>query len=400
MPLAGSVGTAAYTAIRATAWRRPGSVSCRSPALYRSPAEDTISPPDRNNRPLTYRDAGVDIDAGEALVEAIKPLAASTRRPGADADLGGFGGLFDLKAAGFADPVLVAATDGVGTKLRVAIDAGRHDGVGIDLVAMCVNDLVVQGAQPVMFLDYYATGKLEVAVARDVVAGIAAGCREAGCALVGGETAEMPGMYRAGDYDLAGFAVGAAERSAILTRDRVRDGDVVLALPSSGVHSNGFSLVRRILERSGLGWDAEAPFAPGRSLADALLEPTRIYVRSCLAAIAAGGVTAFAHITGGGLVENPPRVYGDDLAMRIDLSAWRLPPVFRWLAAEGGVEPREMLRTFNCGLGMLVVAEASRADAVAAALAAAGEQPLAVGRVEARSGDPVVFDGLSAAWLA
>ncbi|WP_189989661.1 phosphoribosylformylglycinamidine cyclo-ligase [Thalassobaculum fulvum] len=359
-----------------------------------------MSAPDRPNAPLTYRDAGVDIDAGEALVEAIKPLAASTRRPGADADLGGFGGLFDLKAAGFRDPVLVAATDGVGTKLRVAIDAGRHDGVGIDLVAMCVNDLVVQGAQPVMFLDYYATGKLEVAVARDVVAGIAEGCRQAGCALVGGETAEMPGMYRAGDYDLAGFAVGAAERSEILTRDRVKAGDVVLALPSSGVHSNGFSLVRRIVERSGTAWAAPAPFAPDRSLAEALLEPTRIYVRACLAAIAAGGVTAFAHITGGGLIENPPRVYGDDLAMRIDLASWRLPPVFRWLAAEGGVEPREMLRTFNCGLGMLVVVEADRADAVGDALAAAGEQPVTVGRVEARTGDAVVFDGLSAAWLA
>ena len=322
-------------------------------------------------------------------MEAIKPLAASTRRPGADADLGGFGGLFDLRAAGFKDPVLVAATDGVGTKLRVAIDAGRHDGVGIDLVAMCVNDLVVQGAEPVMFLDYYATGKLEVAVARDVVAGIAEGCRQAGCALVGGETAEMPGMYRAGDYDLGGFAVGAAERSAILTRDRVRAGDVVLALPSSGVHSNGFSLVRRIVERSGLAWNAPSPFAPDRTLAEALLEPTRIYVKSCLAAI-----------TGGGLIENPPRVYGDDLAMRLDLSAWRLPAVFRWLAATGGVEAREMLRTFNCGIGMLVVVEADRADAVRAALTAAGEAPLTVGQVEPRAGDAVVFDGLSAAWLA
>jgi len=333
-------------------------------------------------------------------VEAIKPLAASTRRPGADADLGGFGGLFDLKAAGFHDPVLVAATDGVGTKLRVAIDAGQHGGVGIDLVAMCVNDLVVQGAQPVMFLDYYATGKLEVAVARDVVAGIAEGCRQAGCALVGGETAEMPGMYHAGDYDLAGFAVGAAERSAILTRDRVTAGDLVLALPSSGVHANGFSLVRRIVERSGLAWDAPAPFDPDRPLAEALLEPTRIYVKSCLAAIAAGGVTAFAHITGGGLIENPPRVYGDDLAMRIDLGAWRLPPMFRWLAATGGVEVWEMLRTFNCGLGMLVVVEAERADAIREALAAAGEAPLTIGRVEPRTGDAVVFDGLSAAWLA
>ncbi len=296
--------------------------------------------------------------------------------------------------------MLVAATDGVGTKLRVAIEAGRHDGVGIDLVAMCVNDLVVQGAEPLMFLDYYATGKLDVAVARDVVAGIAAGCRVAGCALIGGETAEMPGMYRSGDYDLAGFAVGAAERSRILTRDRVREGDVVLGLASSGIHSNGFSLVRRVVERSGLAWDAPAPFALERTLADALLEPTRIYVRACLAAVAGGGVSALAHITGGGLVENPPRVFGDDLAMRLDLAAWRLPDVFRWLAQTGGVEPREMLRTFNCGLGMLVVVEPGRAEAVAAELTAAGEVPLTVGRVEAREADAVVFDGLSAAWLA
>lgn len=334
------------------------------------------------------------------MVDAIKPLAASTRRPGADADLGGFGGLFDLRAAGFRDPVLIAATDGVGTKLRVAIEAGRHDTVGVDLVAMCVNDLVVQGAEPLMFLDYYATGHLELAVARDVVAGIAEGCRQAGCALIGGETAEMPGMYRAGDYDLAGFAVGAAERTNILSRDRVKAGDVVLALPASGVHSNGFSLVRRVVERGGLAWDASAPFAPDRSLAEALLTPTRIYVKSCLKALETGGVHGLVHVTGGGLIENPPRVYGETLAMRLDLGAWTPPAVFGWLARTGGIEAREMLRTFNCGLGMLLVVTADAVDAVTDALRKAGETPLAVGMMQERSGDEaLVFDGLSSTWL-
>jgi len=360
----------------------------------------TPAPAAGDNAPLTYRDAGVDIDAGEALVEAIKPLAASTRRPGADADLGGFGGLFDLKAAGFSDPVLVAATDGVGTKLKIAIESGRHDGVGIDLVAMCVNDLVVQGAEPLMFLDYYATGHLSVEVARAVVAGIAEGCRQAGCALIGGETAEMPGMYREGDYDLAGFSVGAAERADILTRDRVKAGDLAIALPSSGVHSNGFSLVRRVIERAGLGWEDAAPFADGETLADALMAPTRIYVKPCLAAIRTGAVHGLVHVTGGGLVENPPRIYGDDLALRLDLTAWTPPPVFAWLARAGGVEPREMLRTFNCGIGMLLVVDPDRAEAVMDALEDAGETPLPVGRIEPRAGDAVVFDGLSGAWLA
>jgi len=369
-------------------------------ALYRSPAEDTISAPDRPNTPLTYRDAGVDIDAGDALVEAIKPLAASTRRPGADADLGGFGGLFDLRAAGFTDPILVAATDGVGTKLRVAIEAGKHDTVGVDLVAMCVNDLVVQGAEPLMFLDYYATGHLDVAAARDVVAGIADGCRQAGCALIGGETAEMPSMYGKGDYDLAGFAVGAAERANILTRDQVATGDMVLALPSSGVHSNGFSLVRRIVERSGLAWDAPAPFRAGVTLAEALLTPTRIYVKSCLAARHAGGVHGFVHVTGGGLIENPPRIYGDDLTMRIDLGAWTPPAVFGWLARTGGVEASEMLRTFNCGLGMLIVVAPDAVDTVTAALRTCGETPIVAGTIEPRDGgDAVIFDGLSQTWL-
>lgn len=372
--------------------------------------EDTITAPSDNspedpesgrpNTPLTYRDAGVDIDAGDALVEAIKPLAASTRRPGANADLGGFGGLFDLKAAGFSDPILVAATDGVGTKLRVAIEAGKHDTVGIDLVAMCVNDLVVQGAEPLMFLDYYATGRLEVAVARDVVAGIAEGCRQAGCGLIGGETAEMPGMYSEGDYDLAGFSVGAVERDRVLERDRVAAGDIVIGLPSSGVHSNGYSLVRRVIERSELAWDAAAPFDAGKTLAEALLAPTRIYVKSCLAALRTDGVHGFVHVTGGGLIENPPRVYGDDLTMRLDLSAWTPPPVFPWLAAQGGIEGREMLRTFNCGLGMLVVVAADTADAVETALTDAGEAPVRVGRIEPRAGDAVVFDGLDQTWLA
>lgn len=372
--------------------------------------EDTITAPSdsysndpksgRANAPLTYRDAGVDIDAGDALVEAIKPLAASTRRPGANADLGGFGGLFDLKAAGFSDPILVAATDGVGTKLRVAIEAGKHDTVGIDLVAMCVNDLVVQGAEPLMFLDYYATGKLEVAVARDVVAGIAEGCRQAGCGLIGGETAEMPGMYSEGDYDLAGFSVGAVERDRVLERDRVADGDIVLGLSSSGVHSNGYSLVRRVIARSGLAWDAPAPFEPGTSLAEALLAPTRIYVKPCLAALETGGVHGFVHVTGGGLVENPPRVYGEGLAMRLDLAAWTPPAIFPWLARAGGIEPREMLRTFNCGLGMLVVVAADAVEAVEAALADSGEMAFRVGRIEPRGGDAVVFDGLDQTWLA
>jgi len=355
---------------------------------------------DTPNAPLTYRDAGVDIDAGDALVEAIKPLAASTRRPGANADLGGFGGLFDLRAAGFSDPILVAATDGVGTKLRVAIEAGRHDTVGIDLVAMCVNDLVVQGAEPLMFLDYYATGKLEVAVARDVVAGIAEGCRQAGCGLIGGETAEMPGMYGDGDYDLAGFAVGAVERDRVLERDRVRAGDVVLGLGASGVHSNGYSLVRRVVARAGLAWGAPAPFDADKTVAEALLAPTRIYVTACLAALKTDGVSGFVHVTGGGLIENPPRVYGDDLAMRLDLRAWTPPAVFPWLARAGGIEGREMLRTFNCGLGMLVVVRADAADAVEAALSASGETPSRVGRIEPRTGDAVVFDGLDQTWMA
>jgi phosphoribosylformylglycinamidine cyclo-ligase len=304
---------------------------------------------------LTYRDAGVDIDAGEALVEAIKPLAKSTARSGSEAGLGGFGAFFDLKAAGYRDPLLVSTTDGVGTKLKVAIEASRHDSVGIDLVAMCVNDLVVQGAEPLFFLDYFATGKLDVAAARSIIAGIADGCKQAGCALVGGETAEMPGMYAKGDYDLAGFAVGAVERDQALTGADVKEGDVILGLASSGVHSNGFSLVRRIVEQSGIGWTEPCPFDQKKSLGEALMTPTRIYVKSVMAAIKASGVKALAHITGGGLVDNVPRVLPDTLQADIDGASWKLPAVFGWLMKTGGVPRTDLIRTFNCGIGMVVV---------------------------------------------
>ena len=334
---------------------------------------------------LTYAQAGVDIDAGNAMVEAIKPLVRSTRRPGADAEIGGFGGLFDLKAAGFSDPILVAANDGVGTKVKIAIESGKHDTIGIDLVAMCVNDLIVQGAEPLLFLDYYATGKLDPAVGVDIVRGIAEGCRQAGCALIGGETAEMPGMYAEKDYDLAGFAVGAAERGALLPRGDVVAGDVLFGLPSSGVHSNGYSLVRRIVTLSGLGWDAPAPFAPQTSLAEALLAPTRIYVKPLLAALkATDGIKALAHITGGGFPDNIPRVLPDHAGVSLDLPAIPVPPVFGWLAKTGGVAEREMLRTFNCGIGMVIVAEAGKADEVAQALVTAGEKPVRLGEITTR----------------
>lgn len=347
----------------------------------------------KRNETVSYRDAGVDIDAGNALVRAIKPLVKATQRPGADADLGGFGGLFDLKAAGYRDPVLVAANDGVGTKLKIAIDTGRHDGIGIDLVAMSVNDLVVQGAEPLFFLDYFACGRLDVEVARRVVGGIADGCRQAGCALIGGETAEMPGMYQGNDYDLAGFAVGAVERGEILPRADIVAGDVLIGLPSSGVHSNGYSLVRRLVERERLGWDAQAPFAAGQSLAEALLTPTRIYVRAVLAAIratggggATGAIKGLSHITGGGLSENLPRVLPDGLAAHVELGALAVPPVFGWLQRVANLDEAEMLRTFNCGVGMVVIAEAARAQAVVAALVAAGEMPFKLGEVEAGRG--------------
>ena len=328
---------------------------------------------------LTYAAAGVDIDAGNALVEQIKPHAKRTNRSGVMAGLCGFGGLFDLKAAGFNDPILVSATDGVGTKLRIAIDTGHYDTIGIDLVAMCVNDLVCQGAEPLFFLDYFATGHLDVGIASRIIAGIAEGCVQSGCALIGGETAEMPGMYAGEDFDLAGFAVGAMERGTALPSD-VRSGDVLLGLPSSGVHSNGYSLVRKLVELSGLGWDAPSPFG-GETLGAELLAPTRLYVKSCLAAIAAGGVHGFAHITGGGLTENIPRVLVEGQGVHIDLDSWALPPVFKWLAAQGGISNDEMLKTFNCGIGMVIVADAQSADAVAEALAALGETVIRLGQV-------------------
>jgi phosphoribosylformylglycinamidine cyclo-ligase len=336
---------------------------------------------------LTYADAGVDITAGNDLVTAIKPLAKSTRRKGSTPNLGGFGGLFDLKACGYKDPVLVAANDGVGTKLKLAIDSGLHHGVGIDLVAMSVNDLVVQGAEPLFFLDYYATGKLRVKDARDVIAGIADGCKQAGCALIGGETAEMPGMYHGGDYDLAGFAVGAVERKKVLPRDDVKAGDIILGLASSGPHSNGYSLIRRIVENSGLKLTDDAPFAKGKSVAEALLTPTRIYVKSILKIIRKGdAVKALAHITGGGFTENIPRVLPKGTIAQINLDAVSLPPVFKWLQATGGVAESEMLRTFNCGVGMIVVVAAKDAKATVAALKRTGETVVTLGTIAKRKG--------------
>jgi phosphoribosylformylglycinamidine cyclo-ligase len=343
---------------------------------------------------LTYRDAGVDIDAGNSLVQRIKPAAATTGRPGVMGGLGGFGALFDLKAAGFRDPVLVATTDGVGTKLKIAIDSGRHKTIGIDLVAMCVNDLVVQGAEPLLFLDYFATSALDVATAGDVVEGIAEGCRNAGAALVGGETAEMPGLYRRGDYDIAGFALGAAEREGLLPRSDLAATDLVLGLASAGLHSNGFSLVRRVVEKTGLSWSDPAPFEPAKSLGEALLQPTRLYVRSCLAAIRrTGAVKALAHITGGGLLENTPRVLPAHLAAEIDLAAISVPPVFRWLARAGPVEEAEMLRTFNCGIGMAMVIDPGSLGEVGAVLEEHGERFAVIGRLTPRRDRPMAFSG-------
>jgi phosphoribosylformylglycinamidine cyclo-ligase len=348
-----------------------------------------------------YAAAGVDIDAGNRMVELIKPLVRSTARPGANAEIGGFGGLFDLKAAGFSDPILVAATDGVGTKVKIAVAAQRHGTIGIDLVAMSVNDLVVQGAEPLFFLDYFACGKLDPAVGAAVVKGVAAACKEARCALIGGETAEMPGVYHAGDYDLAGFAVGAVARDKLLPRKDIAPGDAVIGLASSGVHANGFSLVRRIVTDSGLGWDAPAPFAPSRQLGEALLTPTRLYVQSCLAAIrATGAVKALAHITGGGFVDNIPRVLPKGLSVALDLHRVRVLPVFKWLAATGGVSEREMLRTFNCGIGMIAVLDAEAAERACEAFAANGESVVRLGEVIAADGEPAaVFRGhLDLAW--
>jgi phosphoribosylformylglycinamidine cyclo-ligase len=329
---------------------------------------------------LTYKDSGVDIDAGDALVDRIAPAAKATRRPGADADLGGFGGLFDLKAAGFKDPVLVASTDGVGTKLKIAIETGLFSGIGQDLVAMCVNDIVVQGAEPLFFLDYYATGKLNVDDAATVIEGIARACKESGCALIGGETAEMPGLYAKGDFDLAGFSVGGVERGAILpkTADMIA-GDVVIGVASSGVHSNGYSLVRRVVADAGLAWDAPAPFARGMKLGEALLAPTKLYVKSALEALRAGGVKGFAHITGGGITENLPRALPEGLDAEIDLSSWTPLPVFGWLSKSAGIEEREMLRTFNCGLGLIAIVAAESAGHVIDAFGDCGERAVRIG---------------------
>ena len=352
-------------------------------------------------RGLTYAQAGVDIDAGNRMVELIKPLVRATARAGADAEIGGFGGLFDLKRAGLRDPVLVAATDGVGTKVKIAIETGRHDTIGIDLVAMSVNDLVVQGAEPLFFLDYYACGKLEPEIGAAVVAGISIGCREAGCALIGGETAEMPGLYLGDDYDLAGFAVGAAERGALLPRPDIAAGDVIIGLASSGVHSNGFSLVRKVVAKSGLLWSAPAPFDTSSSLGEAILTPTRIYVKSCLTAIrATKAVKGLAHITGGGFPDNIPRVLPAGLGARIDLGKVPVLPVFKWLASEGNIAQSEMLRTFNCVIGMIVIVAPKDANAVAQAFTDAGEQAVSIGDVVRAAGEVrVVYDGkLDLAW--
>jgi phosphoribosylformylglycinamidine cyclo-ligase len=341
--------------------------------------------PDTNG--LTYAEAGVDIDAGNAMVDQIKPLVRATRRPGADAEIGGFGGLFDLKAAGFKDPILVAANDGVGTKVKIAIDSGIHHTVGIDLVAMCVNDLIVQGAEPLFFLDYYATGKLVPQVGVDIVRGIAEGCKQAGCALIGGETAEMPGMYAGEDYDLAGFSVGAVERGSVLPAGVAAD-QVVIGLPSSGVHSNGFSLVRKIVARQGLNWRDAAPFAKGATLGEALLTPTRIYVKTVLNLIrTVGGIHGLVHITGGGFIDNIPRVLPESVGVSLNLEAIKPLPVFGWLARAGGLSEHEMLRTFNCGIGMVLIVEAAKAGQVMHALANEGELAVIIGKTIAVAPD-------------
>jgi len=360
------------------------------------PPGETAAP--AGNEHLTYRDAGVDIDAGDALVEEIKPLARSTRRPGVLGGLGGFGALFDPKEAGFNDPILVSSTDGVGTKLRIAIETGLHATVGIDLVAMCVNDLIVQGAEPLFFLDYFATGRLNVAQAASVIRGIAEGCRQAGCALVGGETAEMPGMYAGDDFDLAGFTVGAAERGTLLPRD-VQPGDAILGLASSGVHSNAFSLVRRIVASSGLSWDAPAPYLPGQTLGRALMIPTRIYVRSVLALHRAGLLKAAAHITGGGLPGNVPRVLPGGMVAALQ-PTWPVPPVFGWLARTGGVSIDEMIRVFNCGLGMVLVVAPANVERAAALLTREGETVFRIGAIERGEGEARITLTPPAGWFA
>jgi phosphoribosylformylglycinamidine cyclo-ligase len=347
-----------------------------------------------NQTPLTYAAAGVDVDAGNALVDRIKPMAALTKRIGADANLGGFGGLFDLKACGYKDPVLVAANDGVGTKVKIAIETGLHTTVGIDLVAMCVNDLVVQGAEPLFFLDYFATGALNIDEAAQVISGIAEGCRMAGCALIGGETAEMPGLYASGDYDLAGFSVGAVERDQILPRKDVAVGDALIGLASSGIHSNGYSLVRRIVERAGLDWNDDAPFQAGSTLGEALMEPTRVYVKPVLAALKAGlNIKALAHITGGGITENLPRVLPGAVSAVVNLNAIDVPPVFGWLASTGGVTETEMLRTFNCGVGMIFVVPEADAEAVLTHFSEAGIAAAHIGSLVEKADARVTYTG-------
>jgi len=347
-----------------------------------------------SGKPLTYSESGVDIDVGNRIVNRIRPFARATRRPGAGADLGGFGGLFDLKAAGFVDPILVAANDGVGTKVKIAIESGIYDTIGIDLVAMCVNDIVVQGAEPVFFLDYFASGKLEEEVVSAVVQSIAAGCVQSGCALIGGETAEMPGLYAPGDFDIAGFAVGAAERGTLMPRPGLKPGDLVFGLPSSGIHSNGFSLVRSIVAQSGLEWDAPAPFDPARSLAAALLTPTRLYVRPLLDVLNhTRGIHALAHITGGGYPDNLPRALDDGLAISLDLDAFTPQPVFAWLALAGGLDEAEMLRTFNCGFGMAVFVSADGVGEARGALAGAGMSPVLIGELVPFEGRRLVTRG-------
>ena len=338
---------------------------------------------------LTYRDAGVDVDAGNAFVEAIKPAVKSTARPGMMGGIGGFGGLFDLKAAGFDDPILVAATDGVGTKLKIAIETGLHGEIGVDLVAMCVNDLLAQGAQPLFFLDYYATCALDLEQGAAIVEGIAEGCRQAQCGLIGGETAEMPGLYAPGDYDLAGFSVGAVERDALLPR-AAQEGDVLLGLASSGPHSNGYSLIRKVVGMAGLGWHDPAPFGEG-TVGEELIAPTRIYVRAGLAAMKNDGLRGFAHVTGGGLTENVPRILPETLAAHIDPQAWPRPAVFDWLAQSGGIEEAEMRRAFNCGIGMVVVVAPEAADDIRAVLEGEGETVYQIGTVKARGGPAVVY---------
>ena len=348
----------------------------------------------------SYKRAGVDIDAGNALVEALKPIARATARLGTESELGGFGALFDLRAAGFTDPILVASTDGVGTKLKIAHATGRHDGIGIDLVAMCVNDLVVQGAEPLFFLDYFATGALDPNVAEIVIGSIASACTAAGCALIGGETAEMPGMYGAGDYDLAGFAVGAVERGEALTGQTIEVGDCLLGLASNGLHANGFSLVRRIVEEAELDYAAPAPFAPDRTLGEALLDPTRLYVRPCLAAANAGRLRGLSHITGGGLIDNIPRILPAMLGVAIDAGVWPLPPVFRWLAEAAPLDAGELARGFNCGIGMVAIVAADRVAETEAAFTAAGETVYRIGVVvNTTAGEPAVrIDGTESAW--